>query len=303
MASHAFDLNFQTDINQVPTVDNAFNNAKYRPNQNYIQLNGSTNDGISNYDSLQAQFNRRLVRGLSFDSNYTWAHFLDSQDSAGFGGRGGVNVRQYETAAQNYGRSNFDIRNAFKARIVYELPVGKGRAFFNHNTLVDEVFGGYQVATTVALQSGNPFSVISPVSDGSEPGSGHNPFPDYSGKALYPNKRTPTEYLDPAAFQLPAALAFGNVPRNALTGPGSAVVNISAGKKFDLYESAKLQFRLDALNALNHPNFSFGSFVTLPTTSGQAPGQAFSQAGFGNGTQINGGVGARVLQAGLRLEF
>ena len=58
VASHAFDLNFQTDLNQVPTIDNQFNNIKYRPNPNYIQINGSTNDGISNYDSLQAQLNR-----------------------------------------------------------------------------------------------------------------------------------------------------------------------------------------------------------------------------------------------------
>ena len=303
VASHGFDLNFQTDLNQVPVADNQFNNAKYRPTPNYIQINGSTNDGISNYNSLQAQINRRLVRGLSFAGNYTWAHFLDSQDSAAFGGRGGTNYREYEDAKQNYARSNFDIRNAVKARVVYELPVGKGRAFFNHNTLVDEVFGGYQVSTTVSLESGNPFSVISPVSDGSEPGVNHNPFPDYSGRPLYPAHRTHTEFFDPSAFQLPQPLAFGNVPRNAITGPASAAVNISAGKKFDIFESCKLQLRVDALNALNHPNFSFGSYVTLPTTAGQQPGQTFSQAGFGTGTQFSGGIAGRVLQAGLRLEF
>ena len=304
VASHAFDLNFQTDLNQVPTAANQFNNAKYRSTSNYIQINGSTNDGISNYNSLQAQLNRRLVRGLSFAGNFTWAHFLDSQDSSGRGSASGTNVRQYQSAAQNYSRSNFDIRNAFKARVVYELPVGKGRAFFNRNTVIDEAFGGYQVSTTVQLASGNPFSVISPVSDGSEPGTGgHNPFPDFSGNPLYPAKRNKAEYFDPAAFKLPAPLAFGNVPRNALTGPGQVVMNISAGKKFDLYESVKLQLRLDALNALNHPNFSFGSFVTLPLTPNQQPGQNFSQGGFGNGTQLSGGVGGRVLQAGLRLEF
>ena len=303
VASHAFNLNFQTDLNQVPTAANALNNAKYRPNPNYIQIGGSTNDGFSNYNSLQAQLNRRLVRGLSFAANYTLAHFLDTQDSAAFGSRGGVNVRQYQFAFQNYSRSNFDIRNAVKARIVYELPVGKGRAFFNHNTLVDEVFGGYQVSTTVALQSGNPFSVISPVSDGSEPGIGHNPFPDYSGKPLYPANKNHTEFIDPAAFQLPQPLSFGNVPRNALTGPGSAAVNISAGKKFDIYENVKLQLRVDALNALNHPNFAFGSFLTLQQGPNQQPGQAFSQASFGSGSQLSGGVGGRVLQGGLRLEF
>ncbi len=287
VASHAFNLNFETDLNQVPTVDNQYNNASYRPNPNYIQINGSTNNGISNYNSLQAQLNRRLVRGLSFAGNYTWSHFLDSQDSAALGGAGGggVDVRQYQAASQNYARSNYDIRNAFKARVVYELPVGKGRAFFNHNALVDEVFGGYQVSTTVQLASGNPFSIIASTNDGSEPGPGHNPFPNYTGAQVKPVTFSHVLPYNPAAFVAPPANSFGNVSRNALTGPGSAVLNASAGKKFDIYENTKLQFRLDALNALNHPNFYYGSFVVL-----------------GNTPTLNA-IGARVLQAGLRLEF
>ena len=304
VASHGFDLNFQTDINQVPTVDNTLNNAIYRPNQNYLEINGSTNDAISNYNSLQAQINRRLVKGLSFDLNYTWSHFLDSQDSSAFGSHSGPEVRQYQAASQNYSNSNFDVRNQFKARVVYEIPVGKGRMFLNHNAILDEVLGGYQVATTVQLASGNPFSVVAPVLDGSEPGQSHNPAPDFSGQQLYPSHKDRNEWFNPSAFQLPQTLAFGNVPRNVLVGPGSEVVNISAGKKFDLYkETTKLQFRLDALNALNHPNFFFGSYVTLPTTSGQGPGQVFQQSAFGGASQINSVGGARVLQAGLRLEF
>ncbi len=285
VASHAFDLNFQTDLNQVPTIDNQFNNIKYRPNPNYIQINGSTNDGISNYDSLQAQLNRRLVRGLSFAANYTWSHFLDSQDSAARGGLGGVVVRQYQSAAQNYARSNFDIRNAFKSRIVYELPFGKGRAFLNHNTLLDEAIGGYQVSTTIQLTSGNPFSILAPTDDGSEPGVTHQPFPNYTGAPLKLATFSHALPYNPAAFVAPPANSFGNVARNALTGPGQAVVNISAGKKFDIYENAKLQFRLDALNALNHPNFYYGSFVVL-----------------GN-TPTLSAIGSRVLQAGVRFEF
>ncbi len=302
VASHGFNLNFPTDINQVPTVDNVFNNQKYRPNQNYEEINGSTNDAISNYNSLQAQINRRLVHGLSFAMNYTWSHFLDSQDSSGFGSRSGPEVRQYESAAQNYSRSNFDVRNQFKARVVYELPVGKGRAFFNHNVIVDELFGGYQVATTIQLSSGNPFSVVSPIDDGSEPGQAHTPSPNFTGAPLYLANKNKTEFFNPAAFSVPLPYQFGNVPRNVLTGPGSEVVNISAGKKFDIYESTKLQFRLDALNAFNHPNFYFGNTVILPLNGSQTSG-AFTQAGFNGGSQINSVGGPRVLQAGLRLEF
>jgi hypothetical protein len=301
VASHAFDLVFQTDINQVPAVDNVFNNQKYRPNQNYQQINGSTNDGISNYNSLQAQINRRLVRGLSFAMNYTWSNFLDDQDSSGWGSRSGPIARQYQDAAHNYGPSNFDVRNQFKSRIVYELPVGKGRMFFNHNTLVDEVFGGYQVSATLQLSSGNPFSVFTPFGDGSEPGSTPNPFPDYSGRNLYPAHRTLTEWFNPGAFMVPLSpTGFGNVPRNALNGPGYQLVNLSAAKKFDIYKNVKLQFRLDATNALNHPNFSIGNTIlagNVPNT----PGTIFGL----NGTtpQISSLDSARTLQAGFHLEF
>jgi hypothetical protein len=303
VASHAFDLNFQTDINQVPVADNVFNSQKYRPNQNYQQINGSTNDGISNYNSLQAQLNRRLVHGLSFAASYTWSHFLDNQDSSGFGSRSGPVARQYQTPAQNYGPSNFDIRNQFKARIVYDLPIGKGRAYFNQSRLVDEIFGGYQLSTTVQLSSGNPFSVFSPTSDGSEPGSSPNPFPDYTGKPLYPAHKTVTEWFDPAAFAIPLnPNGFGNVPRNALVGPGYQLVDLSAGKKFDIFESVKLQLRVDATNALNHPNFSIGNTILgMPTST--LPGTPFSQAGFGTTNQISSLDSARTLQGGLRLEF
>ena len=303
VASHAFDLNFQTDLNQVPLAYISANNSKYRPNQNYTEIEGSTNDGISNYHSLQTQVSHRLSHGLSLAANYTWSHFLDDQDSAGFGGRGGPIARQYEYSNQNYSTSNFDIRNAFKARVVYEVPVGKGREFFNHNALIDGVLGGYQIASTVVLQSGSPFSVFSGGGDGSEPGPGHNPFPDYSGRPLYPaGAHTKTEWFDPTAFTLPAQNSFGNATRNMLRGPGAEQINMSVGKRFTIHEATKLQVRLDAINALNHPSFFISNDIILLPSAGQQPGQSFTPASGGN-FQVNSTEGSRVLQGGLRLEF
>lgn len=302
VASHGFDLNFGTDLNQVPVEDNIFNNSKYRPNQNYIGINGSTNNGFSNFNSLQAQMTQRMKYGLSYAVNYTWSHFLDTGDSSGWGSHSGVSVRQYQDAASNYSDSNFDLRNQLKGRVVYELPVGRGRQFFNHNTLVDEIFGGYQVAATIQLASGNPFSVISPISDGSEPGQNHNPFPDVTGRPFYPNVKNFHQWFDPAAFAMPSALQFGNARRNLLRGPGTEIVNLSAGKKFDIYEKTKLQIRVDATNALNHPNFYFGSYVTLQQGS-TTYGQPFSEQAFGTSNQTNSLGGLRTVQAGARLEF
>ncbi len=306
VASHGFNLQFETDVNQVPTNLLARNDQQSRANQAYLNIIGRIPDGISNYNSLQAQVNRRLAHGVSFGFNYTWAHFLDTQDSGGQGGTYGPTSRQYADAASNYGNSNFDIRNAFKGRIVYEVPIGRGRAFFNHNWLIDEVLGGYQVSSTIQLSSGNPFTVFASGGDSySEPGTGNPtiPFPNYTGISTRPvGGRSNVEWYNPAAFSLPTPGTFGNVSRNSLYGPGYELVNLSAGKKFDIYESVKLQLRLDATNAFNHANFEQPNNILQPVT-GQQYGQAYQQAGFPAYGQITAAGGGRTLQAAFRLEF
>ena len=306
VASHGFNLNFPTDINQVPTNLLSVDDAGDRPNSNYAAINGSTNNAVSNYNSLQASIRRRLVSGVSFDLNYTFSHFLDDQDSSGRGSQAGPISRQYADAPSNYSNSNFDIRNSFKGRVVYEVPIGRGRMFFNHNFLVDEVLGGYQIAGTVQLNSGNPFSVFAVGQNTyDEPGSGSSPFPNYSGAPIRPaGGRNNYEWFNPAAFTLPAPGTFGNVRRNSVYGPGTELVNLSGGKKFDIHENVKLQIRLDATNAFNHPNFGQPN-GNLGTGSGQLTGQEFTHAGaFGAGTnEITGAGGGRSVQAGVRLEF
>jgi hypothetical protein len=312
VASHGFDLNFPTDLNQVPTALLSSNDAQYRPNQNYTSISGSTNNAISNYNSLQASVSRRLSQGLSFNFNYTWSHFLDSQDSSGFGSHSGPQNRQYADAASNYSNSNFDVRNAFKGRVVYELPVGKGRMFFNNNWLVDELLGGYQVSSTMQLTSGNPFSVFATGANTYAEPSSTAPFPNYTGAPLRPSGgHSNQEWYNPAAFSLPANGTFGNVRRNSVYGPGIEYVNMSAGKRFDIHESVKLQIRLDATNAFNHPSFGQPN-GNIAICSGppncpvkQTAGQAYSQTGsFGSTAQITSvSVGGRNLQGGVRLEF
>jgi hypothetical protein len=301
VASHGFNLNFPTDLNQIPANHLVPNNSQYRPYSQYGSIGGSTNNAISNYHSLQASLNRRFSHGLNFNFNYTWSHFLDDADSSGWGSRAGQQAYQIANdPAANYSNSNFDVRNAFKGNIVYQLPFGQGRQFLNQNHLVDLLVGGYQVSSTIQLQSGNPFSVYSSANSYAQAGS---VFPNYSGLPLYPKgKRSIQEWYNPAAFTLPANGTFGNVRRNSLYGPGVELVNISAGKKFDIYERVKLQIRADATNAFNHASFGFPN-QNLSTGNGQLAGQPYAEDSF-NGQQITGlQVGGRKLQLGARLEF
>ena len=304
VGSHAHNLNYPTNLNAIPLNHLSSNDTQFRPYLNYTAggLSGSSNNGISNYNSLQVSIRRRLSHGLSFDSNYTWAHFLDSIDSSGWGSRAGNANYQISNAPElNYSASNFDIRNAFKNRLVYQLPFGKGRQFMNKSWILDEALGGWQVSTTNIFQSGNPFSVFSSGDTYQHDGS---QFPNYTGAPLYVAGKNHTVWLNPAAFSLVANGSFGNVRRNSLYGPGVELTNLSVGKTFDIHESVKLNIRADAVNAFNHANFGLpgGGTYGLTTFSGQAPGQAYTVGA--NTNQITGTTnGGRSVQLAAHLDF
>ncbi len=314
VGSHAQNLNYPTDINAVPLNHLSSNDTAFRPYPLFQGISTSSNDGISNYNSLQVSVSRRLSHGLSFDSNYTWAHFTDSVDSSSWGSRSGAQTYQIANdAAANYSNSNFDIHNAFKNRLVYQLPFGRGRQFMNKSWILDEALGGWQVTTTNIIQSGNPFSVAVSGNDLTFQQTSSTQFPNYTGAPLYVNGKNHTVWFNAAAFSLPAPGTFGNVRRNALYGPGVDLTNLSIGKTFDIHEGVKLQIRADATNAFNHANFGLPGGGTYNLTAfsiknadgsvtNQQPGQAYRTAD--NTNQITSTTnGGRGMQVAAHLEF
>lgn len=316
VGSHGQNLNFPTNANAVPLNHLSSNDNAFRPHPLYGAINTSSNDAISNYNSLQVSVSRRLSHGLSFDSNYTWSHFTDSIDSSSWGNRSGnQNYQIANNAAANYSNSNFDIHNAFKNRLIYQLPFGRGRQFMNKSWVLDEILGGWQVTTTNIFQSGNPFTVS--VNNGDTYQHAGTQFPNYTGAPLYAGGHNHTVWFNPAAFSLPAQGTLGNVRRNSLYGPGVNLTNLSVGKTFDIREGVKLQIRADATNAFNHANFGlpgggifglkpFSITTTNPdgtkTTVNQQPGQAYRVAE--NTEQINSTTnGGRGVQLAAHLEF
>jgi hypothetical protein len=303
VGSHAQNLNYPTDINAVPLNHLSSNDTAFRPYPLFQGISTSTNDGISNYNSFQASINRRLVGGLSFDANYTWAHFTDSQDSSGWGSREGNQSYQIaNNAAANYSNSNFDVHNAFKNRLVYQLPFGRGRKYMNKSWALDEALGGWQITTTNILQTGNPFSVT--VNNGTTYQQAGSQFPNYTGAPLYVSGKNHTVWFNPAAFSLPAPGTLGNVRRNALYGPPTKLVNLSLGKTFDIREGVTLQFKADATNVLNIANFALpgGGVYGLSSYTGQLPGQAFRISE--NQNQITGTTSVpRTMQLSAHLDF
>jgi hypothetical protein len=260
VASHGAHLAFPADLNQIPVakLSPTFSQAN-TPYPQFGIIGGNLGASLSNYNSLQVQVNRRFSGGLSFNGNYVWSHFLDDQDSAGWGGRGGSQTFQnaYNPAA-NYGNSNFDVRNALKGSLVYQLPVGKGKKFLSSNPYLDAIVGGWQTSATMVVHSGQPFTVLtsSNNSEADNPGSAFNAsqYPNVVGNP-HPTSQTIHNWYNVAAFAQPAAGTFGDERRNQLVGPDLSEIDFSLGKNFSLREGIGLQFRIDAYNIFNHPSF------------------------------------------------
>ena len=261
VGSHGNHLVYPVDINQIPVALLAptFNKAN-TPYPQYGTIAGAIDASKTNYNSLQLLVDHRLTSGLTFNANYVWSHFLDDQDSSGWGGRGSTQVYQNAySAASNYGNSNFDIRHAIKGMLLYELPFGKGRRFLNNNAFLDDVIGGWQTSATVWWHTGQPYTVIAANNNSaSENPGGTNESSQFLNVVGNPNpsNRTVQNWYNVNAFAQPAPGTFGDERRNGLFGPHYSLVNFSLGKNFAIREGIGLQFRIDSYNLFNHPSFS-----------------------------------------------
>jgi hypothetical protein len=262
VASHGYNLLFPADINAVPEASLSPNDQNKRPYPLFQGINdgngaGGTNNGVSNYNSLQTTITKRLSQGLQFNANYVWSHMLTSIDSSGWGSSSGNDTyqRPYDVAA-NYGASNFDVRNAFKTGVLYDLPVGKGRQFLNNNWLVDETLGGWQVAPTIVWTSGSPYALTTSSNTSFDLKGNGQQYPDQIGQPN-PSHRSIQQWFNPAAFKAPDPGFYGNTQRNNLYGPQYLLVNAAVGKTFRIpWENIGLEIRASAKNILNHPSFA-----------------------------------------------
>lgn len=305
---------FLTDLNQIPINALGPNDSGDRPYPQYQSISGSTNNGVSNYNSLQVAVTRRMASGFSFSFNYAWSHFLDDQDSTGRGGWGGTGYYQIANdPSAAYSNANFDVRNALKGYAVYDLPFGRGKMFLNRSRLLDLGLGGWQVSGTLLLQSGSPFTVFGTQNTYALAGYAFpNRVPGVSTRPRHRSARCEAgsgtqygcinEWYNPAAFSRPADGAFGNVRRNSLYGPGIDEVNLSAAKSFALpWEGMNLQIQADAVNAFNHASFAQPTGVLSGAAS---VGDPYSWVVGVNSQQINGTtVGGRTMQLRARLTF
>lgn len=329
-----------------PATGAVTTNREFGPR--FGEIDYKTSGGTSHYNALQTQLNRRFAQGLTLGAQWTWAHDI--------GNTGGSN--EARTSANNYdfgadrGDNTFDVRHSFNLSALYELPYGKGRHYGKDaNTGMQALFGGWQVGGIVNARTGTPVEVLITRADvvcrntttgvlanlstingvanacaaGSVgavnvPGGGNSRNirrPDYVA-GVNPYLRNGINWINPAAFAIPAAGTFGNLGRDAFKGPGLAQLDFTLAKKFPVTEKTNLELRAEFYNLFNRANFQApgGGVIRLTDAVGTGngklqPGQAFSAStaggNFGNLTStVSNQIGLgtnRQIQLALRLNF
>ncbi len=245
---------------------------------NHAFLELATNDGNTNYNGLLVSLRRRYSKGLGFGVNYTWSHnFSDFVDNL-TGGSTPQNAYAYNLER---GNSPFDTTHRFVANLTYELPVGRGHTFLGGDRLASRLIGGWQLNSIVTLQTGTPFTITAP--DNSATGANHaarancigDPFAGASDDRSQFVGNGPGRFLNPAAFSVATAGTFGTCGPRMFHGPGVEVVDFSVFKSFAIAERARVEFRSEFFNLLNHANFQNPNSSVAPASLGSF-GKTFS---------------------------
>jgi hypothetical protein len=156
--------------------------------------------------------------------------------------------------------------------VVYELPIGKGKAFGVNNGALNAVAGGWQLSTIYTAQSGRPLNpigwnaagqVVVPESNRLN-ATGVSPY-------LSEDKRTLERWFNTAAFAPAAPGTFGTSGRNSVIGPSNWNVDFSAIKSFQIREGHSLQFRYETFNTLNHPQWGNPNMGAWNANTAAAP--------------------------------
>ena len=198
---------------------------------------------------------KRYSNGLTGLFSYTWSKSIDTASAIRNQG-GDVLFPQNSGCRQcERGLSGFNTEHRFVTSLLYDLPVGKGKKFNVSNGFADAVIGGWQIGSIITVQSGFPLTVVNG-RDRSNTGAFFD-RPNATGQNPQVSSVTTENAFNTAAFIEQAAGTYGNVGRNTLIGPSFVRWDFSSLKNFRMpyKEGHNLQFRFEAFNFPNHPNW------------------------------------------------
>jgi hypothetical protein len=237
-----------------PTAGNSSVTRKLnlvRPFQGWDAINLFEPVFTSNYNGLQAAFQRRFTSNTLIVFNYTWSHALGTATSDFRAPQNSYNIRG------DYGNLDYDRRHIMSASYVYNLPFFKNQTGFAGHAL-----GGWELSGIILGQTGSHLTASASrdpaglgVRDGASFAGGR---PDIVGNPNVGGANTIAQWFNTAAFApVPTgAIRPGDEGRGTIVGPAYFRWDASLFKNFKLSERFNLQFRAESFNVLNHPNFN-----------------------------------------------
>jgi len=203
--------------------------------------------GTASYNGLLLSVQRRATRGVTVNANYTWSHCISDTgagDNKIFGAT--PNTSWQDPSNRRFDRGNCglaatDRRQVFNLSSVAETPRFSNRALrfvgsgWRFSPLVKIMTGGYLLLTTSQDRalSGTTNQRVNQILG--------NPYGD----------KTVSNYLNPAAFALPATGTLGNVGSYSVRGPGLWQFDMSVSRTFQVREAQKMELRAEAFNVTN----------------------------------------------------
>ena len=293
LGSHGAHLPLHTVVNVLNPV------TRLAPLPAFGLVDYKTSSSNSHFAGLVISLNRSFSSGLVIGATYLWSHSVDDGTNVGNNAGGetdfpqNVNCIRCERAS-----SDQDIRHSFTANVVYELPVGAGKTYINHG-VAGLLLGNFQFSSLAVARTGLPVNATVARTAASLP-DGNTMSPQrpslVPGVSLIPaGGRTPKNYINSAAFALPANGTFGNAPRNLLRAPGTWQIDTSLQKGLFTTERFNVALRGDVFNLFNRAQYGAPSSIFNTTSFGQIT------------TQINAGATGtatqRVSQLSLRATF
>jgi hypothetical protein len=291
-------LQRERDINQaLPGTVQAnpgVNSAALRPFKGFGVIRMSENAGYSKYNSLQISAERRYKNGFKFGAAYTLGH---SQDNAS--NKRDVMFNAYDDSGF-WGNSSFDRRHVFNFYYIYDLPFYRDQV-----GVVGKTLGGWQISGATFMRTGTPLWVTEGADIAGTGDTFGNPW-NLVGDAKaganqqFSDGKDQNFWINPAAFERPAAGTFGTGPRYEFYNPGQYQWDIALFKNVNVHGTKTVQFRAEIFNFLNHANLNNVDGVTTSATSGGGSGNPTS-ATFGRVTSKDNS--RRDIQLSLRFLF
>jgi trimeric autotransporter adhesin len=235
---------------------------------NVQPFNWETSGADSHANAGSIRVRKRLQNGFSIGGTYTYFKSIDDASSIG-GGASIVAQDPFNLAAER-GLSGFDQRHRFTADYMVELPFGHDKRWLRDTGFLRTSLGDWQWSGSWTIASGFP-STPRFLSDSSEVSRGTNGTlraDVVPGQSLTVPDPSIKEWFNTAAFTTPAG-AFGDARRNSIEGPGSIVFNMALNKVFQIKEGVLLEFRIQASNVFNTPQYSSIDTVVNSPTFGQ----------------------------------